>query len=259
MKFIIGKKIDMTQLWQGEKVVAITRVKAERCVITQLKSKDSDGYRAVQVAYGVRREKNINKPQKGHTKGLGFFAGMKEFKTEEANLAILERGSIIDANSFGAGDKIQVTATSKGKGFQGVVKRHGFKGSKKTHGNKDQLRMPGSSGATGPAHVFKGTRKCGRMGDEQVTVKNLKIAKVDENDIIYIEGAVPGARNGIVIITGEGDLKIISIEKAPAVAEVVGGEKNVNKAEETPEQVEKEIVEAKERIDKKDESGQAGE
>lgn len=228
MKFIIGKKIEMTQVWQGDKVVAVTRVQAGPCVVTQVKNIENDGYKAVQLGFGKRKEKNIAKPQKGHMKGLGAFMSMKEFRTEAGETKV---GDVINVDTFAVGDGIQVIGVSKGKGFQGVVKRHGFKGSKKTHGNKDQLRMPGSAGATGPAHVFKGMRMGGRMGGDQVTVKNLEIVAVDtENNILSIKGAVPGARNGLVLISGEGELKISQantetkeekIEEVVAVAEEV--------------------------------------
>ncbi len=278
MKFILGKKLEMTQVWQGEKVVPVTKVAAGTCVITQVKSEASDGYKALQVGFGVRKEKNINKPQKGHTKGLGNFAKLKEFRFEAEEINNIKRGDKIDINSFAEGDKIQVVAVSKGKGFQGVVRRHGFKGSKKTHGNKDQLRMPGSIGATGPAHVFKGTRMAGRMGNDQVTVTNLEVIKLDlENNIIYIKGAVPGARNGLVMVAGAGELKVISAPNAEAKADAqapaeketaenkteqaesktdikIEAEKEGAKAPaspETPEQVEKEVVEAKEKVDSK--------
>jgi len=210
MKFIIGKKIEMTQVWQGDKVVAVTRVQAGPCVVTQVKNQEKDGYQAVQLGYGQRKEKNINKPQKGHTKGLGSFASMREFRAEAANL---KTGDVISVDTFSTGDAIQVTGISKGKGFQGVVRRHGFKGSKKTHGNKDQLRMPGSAGATGPAHVFKGMRMAGRMGGDRVTVKNLEIVGVDkENNELLIKGAVPGARNGLILVLGAGDIVITQAE-----------------------------------------------
>ena len=128
---------------------------------------------------------------------------------EPAEAGKLQVGDKIKADTFLAGDKIDVVGISKGKGFAGVVRRHGFSGSKKTHGNKDQLRMPGSIGATGPAHVFKGTRMAGRLGASQVTEKNLKVVQVDsENNIILIKGALPGARNSLVLIKGEGELKV---------------------------------------------------
>ena len=145
-------------------------------------------------------------------KGLGNIRFMREFRVETSNL---DRGDIIDVSSFEVGDTISVTGISKGRGFQGVVKRHGFKGTKATHGNKDQLRMPGSIGATGPAHVFKGTKMGGRMGGDRVTTKNLEIIEIDqENNIISIKGALPGARNGLIMIQGEGEMKKVESPKS---------------------------------------------
>lgn len=199
MKFIIGKKIDMTQVWKGEKAIAVTRVQAGPCVIVQVKNNGKDGYEAAQIGFGEKKEKNINKPQKGHFKKLGNFRYLKEFRTEIGDLKV---GDVIKVDTFKEGDNIQVEGISKGKGFQGVVKRHGFHGQDKTHGTKDQLRMPGSAGATGPAHVFKGMRMSGRMGNDKITTKNLEIVEVDkENNILLIKGSAPGARNGLVLIS----------------------------------------------------------
>jgi len=211
MKFIIGKKQEMTQVWQGEKVVAVTRVKVGPCVVTQVKNEKKDGYEAVQLGFGEKKEKNISKPQKGHMKGLGNFASLKEFRVSAGELKV---GDKIEASTFEAGDAVQVIGTSKGKGFQGVVKRHGFAGTNEQHGNKDQTRMPGSIGATGPAHVFKGTRMGGRTGGDQVTMKSLEVMEVDsENNTLLISGTIPGARNSLVYISGEGELKISEVEE----------------------------------------------
>ena len=207
MKFIIGKKLDMTQVWQDEKVVAVTRIQAGPCPVVQVKNEDKDGYSAVQLGFGEKKEKNIRKPQKGHLGKLKInLRYMREFKTGDKDLKI---GDVIDVDTFTAGDIIDVIGVSKGRGFQGVVKRHHFKGHSKTHGTKDQVRMPGSIGATGPAHVFKGTRMPGRMGGDRTTVKNLEIVEVDkDNNILLVKGAVPGARNGLILIQGEGELKV---------------------------------------------------
>jgi large subunit ribosomal protein L3 len=209
MKFIMGKKMAMTQVWNSDdKVVAVTPVQAGPCTVVQVKNKERDGYEALQLAYGKRKEKNINKPQKGHFKALSLNPShVREFRTSEANN--FKAGDIITVATFQAGDQINATATSKGKGFQGVVKRHGFGGFRKTHGNKDQERMPGSIGPKGPARVFKGTKMGGRMGGDRVTVTNLKVVDIDtENNIIYIAGALPGAINGLVLISGNGDLQV---------------------------------------------------
>lgn len=272
MKFIIGKKIDMTQVWSGEDVKAVTRVAVGPCRVVQVKTAAKDGYMAVQLGYGQRKEKNINKPQRNHQAGLGNLRYLREFnisriKKSDSPVEV-KRGDIIDVSTFAPGDKIQVTSTSKGKGFQGVVKRHGFHGHNTTHGTKDQVRHSGSIGAGGVQHVFKGVRMSGRMGGERVTVKNLHIIEVDAaNNILLIEGAVPGARNGLVLIQGEGELKISAapeekkeeIKEETKKEEIKTEEPKVDKAEngeseETPEKVEKEVVEAKEKVDEKAEN-----
>lgn len=242
MKFIIGRKLDMTQIWQSdENIVAVTKVKVDPCVVTQVKTEDKDGYVAIQIGTGEKKEKNMKKPQKGHVKGFGNLRDLKEFRLEDAGE--IKKGDKIDLETFQAGDKIQVTAVSKGKGFQGVVKRHGFAGQIKTHGTKDQVRMPGSIGATGPAHVFKGMRMPGRMGGDQVTTKNLEVIDLDlENNIIFIKGSVPGARNGLVFISGEGELKLkVESEKVESKeeseSEEVQDENTAEKAEEKKEEV----------------------
>lgn len=252
----------MSQVWQGDKVVAVTRVQAGPCVVVDIKDEKRDGYLAVQLGYGERKEKNINKPQKGHMKGLGFFSKLREFRpiskvnVDDQMFAGLKRGDTIKVDTFEIGDNIEVSGTTKGKGFQGVVKRYGFKGSKKTHGNKDQLRMPGSIGATGPAHVFKGTRMGGRMGGDAQTIKNLEIVEVDvENNIISIKGAVPGSRNSLVLIKGEGELKITE-QKEKKVEEKPVEEKVKDEVKQETPKDEKKTEEKKpeEKIEKKEES-----
>ncbi len=210
----------MTQTWRNNKVIGVTKVIIEPCVITQVKREERDGYTAVQVGTGVKKEKRIKKPQIGHFKKVkevnkdinSNFRYLKEFKLDE--IGDLKIGDQIDINTFEKGDKVQVTSVSKGKGFQGVVKRHGFAGGDKSHGNKDQLRMPGSIGATGPAHVFKGMRMAGRTGGNQVTIKNLEIVEVDaENNILLIKGSISGAKNSLVLISGKGDIKLVESNK----------------------------------------------
>jgi len=197
MKFILGKKIEMTQVFRDDgTVVPVTLIQAGPCVITQIRTETKDGYSAVQIGYGKKR--SINKPLTGHLKDLDNFRYMREFKVSDPEY---KRGDKIDVSIFEFGDKVDVTGISKGQGFQGVVKRHGFAGSPASHGHKDQLRMPGSIGATGPAHVFKGTKMGGRMGGTQVTVKNLVIEKIDpKNNVLAIKVAIPGARNSLVMI-----------------------------------------------------------
>lgn len=199
MKFILGKKIAMTQVWDVQgRVVPVTVVEAGPCTVVQVKTNEKDGYRTVQLGFGVK--KKLTKPMRGHFKDLPQFRWLRE---GEISVEGIKRGDIINTDVFSPGDKIKVIGTSKGKGFQGVVKRHGFHGSPASHGHKDQLRMPGSIGAGGVQHVFKGTRMAGRMGGERVTMSNLEIIEVnkDKNQLI-IKGAIPGARNSLVMIVG---------------------------------------------------------
>ncbi len=246
MKFILGKKMQMTQIWDKDKVLAVTPVLAGPCVVTQVKTLAADKYAAVQLSFGERKEKNLNKPQRGHFKKAGVLPmHVREFRNEENKIEI-KIGDQISAATFAAGDIIDVTGTSKGCGFQGVVKRHGFQGGRKSHGNKDQLRMPGSVGAKGPAHIFKGMRMGGRMGNERVTIQNLTIASVDaENNILYIKGAVPGANGGLLMIKGAGELLL---NTAPIIADPI---KEEVKAEAVPAVEEAVVVEAAPAVEEK--------
>lgn len=218
-KFILAEKKEMTQKFTGDgKVIPVTKVVAGPCVITQVKGQKKNGYTAIQLGFGSK--KKLAKPLKGHLKNLGNFQYLREFRISEDEAKNLQVGNKILAQVFTAGDKIKVTGKSKGRGFQGVVKRHGFHGSPKSHGHKDQLRMPGSAGATGPAHVFKGTRMGGHMGDSQVTVTNLEVVEVDpQNNEIFIKGAVPGSRNNLLLISGAGDLIVELEEKSETKTE----------------------------------------
>ena len=190
----------MTQKFaQDGTVVAVTVVDVPECTVLQLKNEQKDGYSAVQLACGKR--KNIGKSRKGHFKGLGEFRFVKEFRVAHDDLANFEVGKILTASIMEVGERIDVTGTSKGKGFQGVVRRHGFSGSPKSHGHKDQLRMPGSLGDGGSQHVKKGKRMGGHMGDAQVTLRKLEIFGVDaQKGQIFIKGAVPGARHSLLLI-----------------------------------------------------------
>jgi large subunit ribosomal protein L3 len=196
MKFILGRKLEMSQVYRPDgTVVPVTLVEAGPCVVTQVKSKDTDGYAALQIGFQPKRK--IAKPQAGHLKDLEAFGVLREFRAEDAD--VHKRGDRIEAGVFEPGDKVHVVGQSKGKGFQGVVRRYNFRGQKASHGHKDQLRAIGSIGATGPQHVFKGHRMPGHMGDERITVRNLEVVDV-ANGVIAIKGAIPGARNGIVEI-----------------------------------------------------------
>lgn len=199
MKFILGKKLEMSQIYSDDGTLTpVTLVQAGPCVVTDVKTTDEDGYDAVQL--GFEPAKRLNKPEAGHLRGLESLRHLKEFRINVP--AEMKRGDAVDATVFSPGDTVNVSGTSKGKGFQGVVKRHGFSGGPATHGHKDQERMPGSSGAGGIQRVLKGRRMAGRMGDERVTVTNLKIVEVRDDGIIAIKGAVPGARNSLVEIVG---------------------------------------------------------
>lgn len=207
--------MNMTQLFREDgTVVPVTLVKAGPCVVTQVKTADKDGVNAIQIGFGAQKAFRLNKAMQGHLKGIDPVMHLRDVQTGDQDHG-LHRGDKFSVGIFAEGDKVQVIGQSKGKGFQGVVKRHGFAGSPASHGHKDQLRMPGSIGATDAARVFKGTRMGGHMGDEQVTVKNLEIIKVDEeNNELYIKGALPGARNGLLIIsTNEGTIEVMA---APA-------------------------------------------
>jgi large subunit ribosomal protein L3 len=204
MKGIIGKKIGMTSVFDNGKQVAVTVIEAGPCVITQIKTVETDGYYATQLAFDDKKEKNTPKGLQGHFKKAGTTPKRKvvEFRDYDFGKAV---GEVVTATAFEEGDIVNVIGTSKGKGFQGVVKRHGFSGvGMGSHGQHDRMRAPGSSGASSdPSHVFKGLRMAGRTGGERVETLNLKVVKVlaDEN-LILIKGSVPGSVSGYVLIEG---------------------------------------------------------
>jgi len=204
MKFILAKKVNMTQIFgEDGKVQPVTVLIVQPATISQIKTKEKDGYSAVQIGTGSRREKNISKPVRGHLKDVGNLAVLKEFKM--ADVSAFNKGDKISLDTFVVGDNINVSAISKGKGFQGVVKRHGFHGGPRSHGQKHSEREPGSIGGGGRAggKVIKGMRMAGRTGSDRITVKNLKIIGIDlENNIMLVSGAVPGRRGTLVEIRG---------------------------------------------------------
>ena len=204
VKFMLGTKGRMTQVFDEKGVVTpATIVSAGSLVVTQTKSKEKDGYDAVQVGSGTRKEKNVSAAVRGHLKDLATFRYLREFRTALSDAT--KRGDAMDISMFTPGDVVEVSAVSKGKGFQGVVKRHGFSGGPRSHGQKNKERAPGSlgGGARAGARVAKGMRMAGRMGGERVTVKNLRILQVDtEAGIILISGAVPGRPGTLVEIRG---------------------------------------------------------
>ncbi len=203
MKFILGKKIRMSQVFnaQGE-VVPVTVVEAGPMVVTQVKDGGKDGYKAVQVGFGARKEKNISKAQKGHFKDLGNFMHVQEFRMDGAEIPF-KVGDKIEAGTFAQGDAVEVSAISKGKGFQGVVKRHGFGGGPRSHGQKHSEREPGSisGGNRNGGRVPKNMRMAGRMGGDRITVKNLKIVDIDTaHNQVLVLGALPGRKGTLVEI-----------------------------------------------------------
>ena len=251
MKFIIGKKLDMTQVFREDgTVVPVTRVQAGPCTVTKVNTLANDKVESVQVGFGTQKVFRLAKPQKGHLKGVSVEGNnnvtvrhLHNFKNDND----LKRGDVFTVNIFEKGEKVQVTGNSKGRGFQGVVKRHGFHGSPASHGHKDQLRMPGSIGAGGVQHVFKGTRMAGHMGNEQITVKNLEVVEIKpETNEIWVKGAVPGARNGLLyIFTSEGQVTP-EVEETKSEEAPVEQEKTVETKEETTPKVEKKVEEVKE-------------
>ena len=202
-KAIIGKKVGMTQIFdESGKVIPVTVVEAGPCVVTQKKTVETDGYTAVQLGFGDIKEHKLSKPEAGHLKKAGVAPKkyLKEFKLE--NAADMNVGDEVKADTFAAGDKIDVTGISKGHGYQGVVKRHGAARLKETHGTGPVHRHAGSMGAcSDPSKIMKGKMMPGHMGAEQVTVQNLDVVKVDaELNLIAVCGAVPGPKGGIVVL-----------------------------------------------------------
>jgi large subunit ribosomal protein L3 len=198
---LLGRKIGMTQVYREDGSVAgVTAIEAGPCVVTQVKVPERDGYTAVQVGFG--NKKRLNKPERGHVENLGNFRWLREFRVLGSADAIPAVGDRIDVSLFAPGDRVDVVGTSKGKGFAGGVKRHHFAGGPRTHGQSDRHRAPGSIGATTtPGKVFKGLRMAGHMGAERVTVPNLEVVAADpERNLLLIHGAVPGAKNGLVMI-----------------------------------------------------------
>ncbi len=202
MKYILGTKQNMTQYFAEDgKMYAATIVSASPNVVTQIKTKEKDGYSAMQFGYGVRKEKNITKSLKGHFAGKGNFTTTREFRVAKDADVKSALGDTITVSDFAAGDIVTVSGTSKAKGFQGVIKRHNFKGGPRSHGQKHSERAPGSIGGGLRNRVPKGMRMGGRTGGERITVSNLKVLAVDaDTNIILVEGAVPGRRGTILEI-----------------------------------------------------------
>ena len=197
---IIGKKLGMTQVFNDNgKVEAVTVIEAGPCTVTQVKTPAKEGYTAFQLGFG--EAKRLSKGEQGHIKELGKFKYLREFRAEDAGA--IKVGDKIDVSQFQPGETLDVVGVSKGKGFAGGVKRHGFHGGPKTHGQSDRHRAPGAVGSTTtPGRVLKGLRMAGHLGDERVTVLKLKVLKADlEKNLLIVTGSVPGARNGLLLIS----------------------------------------------------------
>ena len=203
MAALIGKKLGMTQIFSDTgHAVPVTVVEAGPCPVVQVKNQDDNGYAAVQLGYGAQKEKNSSKAERGHAAKAGLTAApelLKEFKVADASE--YQVGQNLTVEQFQPGDRIKVVGNTKGRGFQGVVKRHGFRGRPGSHGHP-KARNPGTLGpGTNPSRVIKGKKMPGQYGDEQMTAMNLRVEKIDaERNLIYIRGGVPGARNSVLYI-----------------------------------------------------------
>ena len=203
LKGLIGRKIGMTQIFdESGRAIPVTLLEAGPCFVSQVKNAETDGYSAVQLAFGEVKPKRLSKAELGHlkTNNLPPVRVLREFRTKK--LEDINPGDELKASVFAAGEYVDVVGTSKGKGFAGAMKRHGFHGGPKSHGQSDRQRSPGSSGSgTTPGRVYKGKRRPGHMGDVQVTSSHIRIAMVDpERNLIAVQGSVPGAKGGTVII-----------------------------------------------------------
>jgi large subunit ribosomal protein L3 len=202
-KAIVGEKVGMSQVWDDQnRAIAVTIVRVTPVRVVQLKTPDRDGYSAVQVTYGSRKARTLNKPEAGHFEAVNVDPGKKLVELRVTDTTDYTVGDELTVDLLNAGDKVDVTAISKGKGFAGAMKRHNFKGQGASHGNHKHHRAPGSIGACAtPARVFKGTRMAGQMGSGKVTTLNLEVVKADvERHLLLLKGAVPGPRGGMVVI-----------------------------------------------------------
>ena len=203
VKGLLGTKLGMTQLWdENNKVVPVTVIAAATNVVTQVRLPETDGYNAIQVGYGEIEARKVNSPESGHFAKAGVTPRRHVAEIRTADAAAYTVGQELSVDTFAAGEEIDVTGTSKGKGFAGTMKRHGFSGVSASHGAHRNHRKPGSIGACAtPGRVFKGTRMAGRMGNDTVTTQNLTVHAVDaDKGLILIKGAVPGPKNGLVVL-----------------------------------------------------------
>jgi large subunit ribosomal protein L3 len=202
-KAIVGEKVGMTQIWDDQnRAIPVTVVRVSPLRVVQVKTAERDGYAALQVTYGTRKANGINKPEAGHFAKAGVEAGRRLVELRIDDTSGYEVGQELTAELLAAGEKIDVTAVSKGKGFAGAMKRHNFKGQGASHGNHKKHRSPGAIGACAtPARVFKGTKMAGQMGAQRVTTLNLEVVEADpERQLVLVKGAVPGPRGGLVLI-----------------------------------------------------------
>jgi large subunit ribosomal protein L3 len=202
-KAIVGEKVGMTQVWDDQnRVVPVTVLKVSPARVVQLKTTERDGYTALQVTYGSKDPRKLNKPEAGHFAKAGVAPGVNLVELRLESIDGFEVGQEIDASTFEAGQRVDVTAVSRGKGFAGGMKRHNFKGQGAAHGNHKHHRAPGSIGACAfPGRVFKGQRMAGHMGHEQVTTLNLEVVQADaERNLLLVKGAVPGGRGNVVVV-----------------------------------------------------------
>jgi large subunit ribosomal protein L3 len=199
---LVGEKVGMTQVWKDDVIVPVTVVQVDPCRIVQVKTTESDGYSAVQVTFGHQKPQRLSGGEVGHFTKAGVDVGKRVVELRLDDVDEYEVGQEITAEVFEAGDRIDVTAVSKGKGFAGVMKRHNFKGQRASHGAHRVHRMPGAIGACAtPARVFKGQRMAGRMGGTKVTTQNLEIVEADaERNLVLVKGSVPGANGAVVLI-----------------------------------------------------------
>ena len=199
---ILGRKIGMTQVWdENDNIVPVTVIQAGPCVVSQVKTKATDGYEAVQLGFGEIKEKHVNKPMAGHFKAQGVQASRHLIEVRVDDASAYKPGDVVSVQDFAEVSSVDIIGTSKGKGFQGTIKRWNFSCGPKAHGSRNQ-REPGSIGQCSyPARVRKGLHMAGHMGDERVTVKNLKLVRIDaEQNLMLVKGAIPGGKNALVSI-----------------------------------------------------------
>ncbi len=204
MSGLIGKKLGMTRIFDEKgNDVQVSVIQTGPCFVTEIRTQDRHGYDALQLGFEEKRDKSVKQPERGHFKKSGVkpMRYLREFRTFDVSQFKL--GDVIKADIFQVGEEVKVIGISKGKGFQGVMKRHHFGGGPVSHGQSDRRRAPGSVGGSSyPSRVFKGTRMAGQMGNARITVRNLKVVRIDaENNIVMVRGGIPGARNGMVLIS----------------------------------------------------------